>query len=102
MATAEEVPLAVDHIEVTAGVSGGRPRIRGTRVKVSEIARRHVEEGESADEIVDALPQLTLGQVHAALAYYYDHHEAIEEELQSQDDLVVSLAREYAPRLVSG
>jgi uncharacterized protein (DUF433 family) len=101
MATAEKIPLVVDHIEVTAGVSGGRPRIRGTRVKVSEIARRHVEEGESAEEIVDALPRLTLAQVYAALAYYYDHREEIERELRGQDDLVGRLAREYAPHLGS-
>ncbi len=101
MPTAEKIQAPVDHIDMTAGLCGGRPRIRGTRVKVSEIASRHVEDGESADEIADALPQLTLAQVYAALAYYYDHREEIEAELREQDELVVRLAREYAPHLVS-
>jgi uncharacterized protein (DUF433 family) len=100
MPTVEHIQ-PTSHIEMTAGVCGGRPRVRGTRVKVSEIARRHVEDDESADEITEALPQLTLAQVHAALAYYYDHREEIEEELRSQNEIVVRLAREYAPHLVS-
>ena len=100
MPTVEHIQ-PTSHIEMTAGICGGRPRVRGTRVKVSEIARRHVEDDESADEITEALPQLTLAQVHAALAYYYDHREEIEEELRSQNEIVVRLAREYAPHLVS-
>ena len=56
------------YVEVLPDVCGGRPHIRGTRVKVSEVVSRHVYQGESVDDIVEALPQLTLAQVHAPWA----------------------------------
>lgn len=73
--------------------------MRGTRVKVSEITWRHVYDGQDPDEIVEALPQLTLADIHAALAYYYDHREEIESELEEENAFVLMLARRYAPHL---
>ncbi len=90
-----------DYIESTPGVCGGKPCIRGTRVKVSSIVARHVFDGQSLDEIVDALGPLTLAQLHAALVYYYDHRDEVEQEVRDEDDLVERLARRYAPHLVA-
>ena len=42
---------------------------------------------------------LTLGQVHSALAYYYDHVREIQEEIRAGDRLERKL-REKAPSLV--
>jgi len=43
-------------------------------------------QGASPDEIVRALPHLTLAQVHAALAYYFDHREAILAEMREDQE----------------
>ena len=97
MAAPARVQVPADYIETTSGVAGGKPCIRGTRTKVSLIARRHEHLGESPDEIVDALPHLTLAGVHAALAYYYDHREEIEAELHAADEFVLEMARKSDP-----
>ena len=93
---AAKAQVPADYIEATPGVCGGKPRIRGTRIKVSEVAWRH-DDGQSPDEIIEAFPHLTLAQVHAALAYYYDHHEEIERQSREEDEAVTALAREHDP-----
>lgn len=47
------------------------------------------------DEIVDALPRLTLGQVHASLSYFFDHREAILAEMRDDAEYVQRI-REFA------
>lgn len=66
-----------EHIEVTPDTAGGKPRIRGHRITVQDIAIWHERLGKSADEIASEY-DLTLGDVHAALAYYFDHREQID------------------------
>jgi hypothetical protein len=51
---------------------------RQPRTRVAMIVRDHQECGMSADEIVRQHPYLTRAEVHAALAYYFDHQESIE------------------------
>jgi uncharacterized protein (DUF433 family) len=101
MGAARRPHFSGGYVEVLPDVCGGHPHIRGTRVKVSEIVSRHVHQGESVDDIVEALPQLTLAQVHAALAYYYDNHGEVEAELLAEDGFVLRMAGRYAPHLAS-
>ena len=65
------------HIERTTDTAGGRPRIRGRRITVQQIAIWHERLGKSADEIA-AEYDVTLADVYAALAYYFDHLEEID------------------------
>lgn len=67
-------PVLERHIETTPGVAGGKPRIAGHRITVQDIVVRHERMGRSADEIC-AEYDLTLADVYAALAYYFDHRE---------------------------
>ena len=101
MHAARKLHIPAQYVDVLPDVCGGRPHIRGTRVKVSEIVSRHVYQEESVDDIVEALPQLTLAQVHAALAYYYDNHDEVEAELRAEDEFVLRMAGRYAPNLAS-
>ena len=74
--------VAVDaHIEITPGICGGKPRIAGHRIRVQDIVL-WTEEGRSADEIVADFPQLSLGDVYAALTYYHDHRQQIDPEIR--------------------
>jgi uncharacterized protein (DUF433 family) len=69
----------VGHIVRTPGVMGGRPRIAGTRIRVSDIAISHRLHGNSPEQIAtEVYPWLSLADVYAALAYYYDHKNEIE------------------------
>ncbi len=86
--------LAATHVEIRPTLDG-RPRtwIAGTRVRVQDIYVMADVQGKTADEIVAALPTLSLSQVHAALAYYFDHRQAILDELD-EDQRAVRAHRE--------
>lgn len=57
-------------------VLGGEPRIDGTRIGVRHIASRVISSGQSPAYVADQL-DLPIAAVYEALAYYYDHIEAI-------------------------
>jgi len=79
------------HIVVADGFCGGKPHVAGHRVKVQHIASWHEQAGISPDEIVAAHPGLTLADVHAALAYYYDHRAEIDADAAADEDFLASL-----------
>src|SRR5258708_32916910 len=84
-----ETPPA-DRVRIvsTPGVCGGRPRIDGHRITVEDVAIWHERMGISPDEIVSAHPSITLSDVHAALAYYYEHRERIDADISDGKRLV--------------
>jgi uncharacterized protein (DUF433 family) len=82
------------YIEQTPGTCGGKPRIAGTRIKVSLIAILSERNRMTPDEIVDAYPHLTLAQIHAALAYYWQHRDQIEDEIRADDESLATLEKE--------
>jgi uncharacterized protein (DUF433 family) len=55
--------------------------IAGTRIKVRHVAIERQARGASVEDIQSAFPQLSPGQIYAALAYYYDHQEQIDTEI---------------------
>jgi uncharacterized protein (DUF433 family) len=88
-----------DHIERKAEVCGGRACIAGTRIRVQDVFGWHEKEGVSPDEIVSRFPQLTLADVHAALAYYWDHREEVERQMREDDLLVTDMKRQIPSKL---
>ena len=77
--------LLTQHIVKTPGVCGGRPCIAGHRVRVMDIVAWHEKRGMTPDQIADMFPGVTLANVHAALAYYFDHRQEIEDDLRNDD-----------------
>jgi len=57
-----------ERIAIDSDVCGGRPRIRGTRIEIAVILDG-LAEGLTPEELIDHYPQLTLDDIHAALAY---------------------------------
>ena len=49
-------------------ICGGRPRIKGTRVRVTDILAA-LAAGDTADEIVESLPYIAHEDIQAALNY---------------------------------
>lgn len=86
------------HIEITPGVCGGKPRITGHRITVQPIALWHDRLGKSADEIA-AEYDLQLSDVYAALAYYFDHREDIDKALEESTNWIDEL-KQKTPSLV--
>lgn len=60
-----------DHIESTADVLHGKPRIKGTRIPVSLILG-YLASGMSVEEIIEEFPDLTKEQIAACLDYARD------------------------------
>ena len=77
----------------------GVARVAGSRIRVIDIAMEHVGQRWSADEIHRQHSHLTLGQIHAALAYYFDHREEIERSITEGLALVEEM-RKRNPSLV--
>jgi uncharacterized protein (DUF433 family) len=67
------------------------PIIAGTRIKVRSIALDRIAHGWDAEEIQRHHPDLTLGQIHSALAYYYDHQEEMDRDIAERRCRVESL-----------
>ena len=70
------------------------PIIEGTRVKVWLVALDHAGRGWDAHEIHRQYPHLSLGQIHSALAYYYDHRAEMDAVIQRNEDDAERLKRE--------
>src|SRR5689334_15517113 len=97
--TAEEVIGTVTtHIVRTAGIAGGKPRIKGHHVTVQNIAIWHDRMGMSVDEIATEY-SLTLGEVYAALAYYHDHREEIAASIRADEAFVEELKQRSPSQL---
>lgn len=74
---------------------GGKPRISGHRITVQDIAIWHERLGKSADEIA-AEYNLTLADIYAALAYYFDHRPEIDHAIEEGQAFVEAL-RQMTP-----
>jgi uncharacterized protein (DUF433 family) len=78
----------------------GVPIIAGTPIKVIEIAMDYVAHRWEADEIHRQHPQLARGQIHSALAYYFDHREEMDRQIADQLAEVEALRQKAGPSAV--
>ena len=73
------------------------PCIAGTTMKVIELVLEQIASGSSPEELHFQHPYLTLGQIHSALAYYWDHQEALDEDIERRLARVDELQRDTPP-----
>ena len=73
----------IEAIAVNEEVRNGRAYIQGTTVTVSDVAMAQNYHAQNVDGIADWYG-LDLGQVHAALAYYYSHQAEINGQIKAQ------------------
>ena len=74
------------HIETLPGVAGGKPCIAGHRITVQNVVIWHERMGLSADEIATGYDD-----IYAALAYYYDHRQKIDDAIRDGDAFAEAL-----------
>jgi uncharacterized protein (DUF433 family) len=94
-------PILTQHIESTPGTRGGKPRITGTRICVSDVVI-WTEQGRSPEEIVTDFPQLSLSDVFAALAYYHDHREEIDRQMKESEEFARAMETSQGVREQQG
>lgn len=59
---------------------------RHPRTRVAMIVMDYLARGLGPEEMVRHYPYLTLAEVHAAMAYYYDNQAEIDAEIQAELD----------------
>ena len=74
--TTQTVPLTLTR--------DGTIRITESRVSLDSIVH-HFELGATAEQIAQKFPSLPLADIYAAITYYLNHREAVEEYLQQQE-----------------
>src|SRR5271157_2596212 len=88
---ATTLPVVTEYIGIRPGYCGGEPHILGHRIQVRHIAVWHDQMGMTPTEIAATYPTITLAQVHAALAYYYDHRDEIRAAIEDEHRFVEEL-----------
>ena len=91
--------VSKEHIAKTPGICGGKACIAGHRIRVMDIVVMHERAGMSPDEIVDQFPSITLSDVHAALAYYFDHRDEIEAEFRREQEIADQMKSQFPSKL---
>lgn len=86
-------PVLTEYVTKDAGILGGKPCIKGTRIRVQDIYAFHEHYAKSIDEIIEGWPYLTHAQVHGALAYAWEHQDEILALIQKQKDFDEELVR---------
>ena len=79
--------VITERITKTPGIQGGKACIAGHRIRVMDIVIWHEDLSMTPDEIVAAYPTLTLSDVHATLAYYFDNVEEIRNDIRHNKDV---------------
>ena len=83
----EHIILTDDHV----------PMIAGTTMKVVELVLDHIAYGWSPEELHFQHPYLTMGQVHSALAYYWDHKTALDQDIEQRLQFVDQVQQTTPP-----
>lgn len=81
MSTTPETMTTYEHVHLD---SQGAPAIVGTTMKVVELVMAQIAYGWSPEELLFQHPYLTLGQIHSALAYYWDHKDELDADIESR------------------
>src|SRR4051812_23605987 len=76
------VELTYPHIEKLGHDPAQLKRLR--RVRVAQIVMDYLAHGWSPEEMCRQHPSLRLAEVHAAMGYYYDHQEEIDNEIRAE------------------
>jgi len=95
--------VSISHIELRPNRDGQlRAFIVGTRVRVQDIVSDYERHGLSPEQIAREHPHLSLAQIHAALAFYFDHREEVLSDMKVDDDLVRSFEAEQRKQTIGG
>ncbi|MFN0147638.1 MAG: DUF433 domain-containing protein [Dehalococcoidia bacterium] len=94
--------VLTQHIVMTPGTCGGKPRTAGTRIRVHDIVVYHLEQGIPVAELVseDHFSFLTEADIYAALAFYYDNRALIEQIMDDEEHAEERFRRDHPDRVI--
>jgi uncharacterized protein (DUF433 family) len=88
--------IATAYRHITLDESG-TPLIADTNMKVVELILDSKAYGWSPEELHFQHPYLQMGQIYSALAYYWDHHDELDEDIRRRLRLVDQIGRDLSP-----
>jgi len=88
-----------EHIVSTPDTCGAKPRIAGSRIQVKHVVVMHERQGMTPEQIVSEYPHLTLAGIYAALAYYHDHREEVNADIQAEQKWYEKMKAKHPSRL---
>lgn len=90
--------VSTQHIDISPDIAGGKPRIAGHRITVQNIVIWHERMGLTADEIASN-QGVSLADIYAALAYYYDHRQEIDQAILTDESYIAELRSRTTSKL---
>lgn len=90
----------IEYIDKRPDVCGGKACIKGRRIRVQDVAYHSEWCGWSADQIAEEF-DLTLSQVHGALAYYFDNLDEIRQEMKESDQAFEKMKAQIPSKLAA-
>ncbi len=79
----------------------GVPRIAGTQLRAIDLVEAKHANAWTPEQLHEQHPELTLGQIYSALAYYWDHQAELDAAIAARYQEVEQLKRATRPsRLV--
>jgi uncharacterized protein (DUF433 family) len=93
-------PVVNQHIAMLpSALHGEKAVIAGTRIRVIDVYAWHVLQGKSPQQIVEEFPHLTLADVYAAMAYYWDNEQLLQEQFKRGQEFADKMQQQYPSKL---
>lgn len=90
--------LHIDEIVSDPKIRSGRPVIRGTGLRVEDVMFTHSTGDCLSPEQIAENYRISIGQVHAALAYYYLHKEEMDAAIRADKSVPNNWRRNWKRR----
>jgi uncharacterized protein (DUF433 family) len=87
--------VSTEHIEIVQGAGGPKPVIRGSRIRVEDVVGWYEQQHMTMPEILEGFPHISAADVHAALAYYWDHKEELDRKWAEDEAWVEEFRRTH-------
>lgn|GEM_PF-995671 len=91
MSVTLRAPATYPHVEHD---DKGNPVLSDTTMKVVELVMAQRAHGWSPEEIHFQHPELSLGQIYSALAYYWDHQKELDTDIERKSQYAEAARRE--------
>ena len=86
--------VSCEHIALD---KNGVARIAGSRIKVSHLVVVKRTDNLTAEQVQAEYPHLSMSEVYAAFAYYFDHQAEIDAQIERENKLADELERFSSP-----
>lgn len=92
-----QTTLLAPHVDSHPNKCGGKPCVAGTRIRVADVSLAIEVHGMTPDGVRGLYPQLTLADVYGAMAYYWDHRDEIDRQIEEEEELADKLREQLGP-----